>query len=96
MPVVGAVLQFSEDRLEGARALEFVLSHPQITVGQEQKNGLPVVIESDSRAAEKAVWKELEAQSGIALSSIVFVDFSDLLESEAPTQGMPSNPKETP
>ncbi len=83
MPIIGAVLQLSEEASEKSAALEFVEQHSQITVGEPQVNGLPIVLDAESRTAEKAIWAEINAEPGIVFSSVVYVDFSDLALKEA-------------
>lgn len=82
MPVLGAILTLSEEAPARDSALAFLREHPAITLGEPQLLGWPVAIETGSRAEEKAVWNELEAWPGILFATVVYNDFSDLIEKE--------------
>lgn len=80
MPVVGALITLAQSPETRLAALDFMLGHPAITVGPEREKGLAIVIESQSKAEDKAVWESLKAQPGVAFCAPVFADFSDLVE----------------
>lgn len=80
MPIIGAVLTLSEEPEAKRAALDFLHAHQAIEMGEPQIQGLPVVIESSSRAEERALWESLEALPGVVFASVVCTDFSDLVE----------------
>lgn len=82
MPVIGAVLHLDSDQESRASALDFLGDHPKITLGERRLAQLPIVVESDTRKEDKAVWDEIEASPGITFASVVFADFSDLTDEE--------------
>lgn len=84
MPTLGAVVNLaSQDELRQA-ALAFLEHHPAITVGAPQARGLPVVIECHNRAEEQAIWEQLGVQPGILFFSVVYADFSDIVQKGEP------------
>lgn len=80
MPIIGAVLTLSEEPEVQRATLDFLQEHQAIELGEPQILGWPVVIESSSRAEERALWDKLEALPGVVSASVVFTDFSDLVE----------------
>ena len=78
MPVIGAVLHLDQNPEQRERALQYLNQHPRITLGHHQDGRLPIVLESDSKSEDKALWNELQAQSGVTFCSVVFADFSDV------------------
>jgi nitrate reductase NapAB chaperone NapD len=83
MPVIGAVLHLDQDESRRQAALGFLKGHPGITLGEEVDRRLAVVMESDSRKEDKAVWEEVQAQTGVVFCSMVFADFSDVVPEES-------------
>lgn len=82
MPVIGAVLHLERDEVKRRAALTFMQGHPGITLGEEYDNRLPVVLESGSRAEDKALWQDLQAHTGVVFCAMVFADFSDVVTEE--------------
>lgn len=82
MPVIGAVITLASEAEPREAALGFLRQHPAIGLGEPQVLGVPVVIESHSRAQERAIWDQLEALPGVLFASVVYTDFSDIVERE--------------
>jgi hypothetical protein len=78
MPIIGAVLNLAEDPVLKSAAIDFLANDDRITLGELQLQGLPVVIDCNSRSEEMAIWDDLQAQSGILFCSIAYADFSDI------------------
>lgn len=82
MPVIGAVVTLSSHEPDAEASITFMKSHPNLSVGEIQKNGLPIAIESNNKREENEIWSELEAQAGISFLKVVCVDFSDVIETQ--------------
>jgi len=82
MPVLGAVLTLHDQPTLRAGALSALSTDPRITVGEPQRGRLPVVLATDTRADDKALWRSLEELPGITHLELVTADFSDLTDLE--------------
>ncbi|MFA5506661.1 MAG: hypothetical protein WC314_03400 [Vulcanimicrobiota bacterium] len=82
MPIVAAVLTLSRQPESRQVVLDFLEQHHAIEVGEPQLLGLPVVLDCSSRTEERALWAQLEALPGVVFATVVFSDFSDLVERE--------------
>lgn len=76
MPVLSAVLTLPDP----AAALTALASKPEVTIGPPKGVRYPVVLSTDSRQADKALWSWVQALPGVIHVELVFVDFSDLHE----------------
>jgi hypothetical protein len=74
MPVLSAVLTLPE----ASAALAELATKPEVTVGTPNGPRYPVVLSTETRQADKALWKWVQALPGVAHVELVFVDFSDL------------------
>lgn len=80
MPVLGAVLTLSDQPDLAAGTLSQLSADPRVTVGPPQRGRLPVVLSTDTRAEDKALWRSLEEQPGITHLELAYADFSDLTQ----------------
>lgn len=83
MPIVSAVVHLDPDPTRSAQALSELRARPEVTLGQLQPGGLPLVLDCPTREAEKKLWEELSALPGVLFLSIVYADFSDIVEEGA-------------
>lgn len=78
MPISALVLALSPEPLEQRSALDALARDARVTVGQQERNILPIVVETESVAAGiEIVTNELPALAGIQFVHVVSVDFSD-------------------
>lgn len=79
MPIIGAVAQLDQDPIRSAAALNYLRARPEVSLGQLQVGGLPLVLDCPTRAAEKMLWEELSNLPGVLFLSVVYADFSDII-----------------
>lgn len=78
MPVVSAVLTLSDSTLLRGDALRFLHSDPSLELGEPVRGRYPVVLCTDTRDHDKALWRSLQDHAGITHLELAFADFSDL------------------
>lgn len=74
MPVLSAVLTLPK----AEAALTAMAEKPEVAIGPPNGVRYPVVLSTDSREADKALWKWVQALPGVTHVELVFADFSDL------------------
>ena len=78
MPISGLVITLSEDDDEQAEALQVLGADKRITVGERQRNRLPVVVETKSTGeGSRLVRRELLDIDGVVFVDVVSVNFED-------------------
>ncbi len=82
MPVLAMLLRLSEEPEACSQALAFLGAHPALTLGPAVLAGLPVVLESQSRAEERALCDLVVEHPGVLFGTVLMSDFSDLVEGE--------------
>lgn len=82
MPVIGAIVHLSPEPHLAQEALQFLQQHPAVTLATPQQGGLPIAVESDSKLQDQQFWDLLKTVTGINDISVVYADFSDLVEGE--------------
>ena len=82
MPVLAMLLRLCDEPAAQRKALDFLSSHPRLTLGPAGPQGLPVVLESESRAEERALCDVIEAHPGVLSGTVLLSDFSDLVEGD--------------
>jgi len=85
MPVLGAVLTLSDQVELRSAALAYLAGEPRIELGIAARGRQPIVLSTDSRAQDKALWRSLETLGGITHIELAFADFSDLQNEETPS-----------
>lgn len=79
MPVVSAVATLPADPALQARLLGVLHATDGVTVGPVQAgHRLPVVLESDDRSTDRALWRTVSSLHGLVHLELVTADFSDL------------------
>lgn len=78
MPVLSAVLTLPDPQA----TLETLRSKPEVTVGPAQGPRFPVVLSTETREADKVLWRWLQDLPGVTHVELVFADFSDLHDQE--------------
>ncbi len=86
MPVLGVVLHL--DPTCSQPLVERLGRDPRVELGPRVANKLPIVVDTPTRAQDKAFWKQLEQQPAVLHTELVFSDFSDLTN-PAPAQVNP-------
>ena len=76
MPIVSAVLYTREERRSDL--LQVLESDSRIDVGPIANDRVPVVVDSQDRAEDKAVWRSLEMHPDVLRIELVFAEFSDV------------------
>lgn len=85
MPVLSAVLTLPPDPAARRAALDELAALSGLSLGVEHAGGrLPVVLESSSRAEDKALWEAVSAVPQLLHVELVFADFSDLDDTGGP------------
>lgn len=79
MPVLGAVLQLSQEPELQRDALDFLNSLSALTLGEPGERGIPVVLESETREQDRDLWEQLGDHPGILFCAVVYADFSDIV-----------------
>ncbi len=77
MPVLGAVLQLAPE-VDPQAFAEVLAEDPRITLGDPSDDRLPVVLATDSRAEDRALWEAVVTSEAVAMAHLVYADFSDL------------------
>ncbi len=104
MPVLSAVLTISNQPAARTAVLDQLAATPGVTVGEIADDvRVPVVLDTDTRAADKALWTQVSTLPGVLHVELVFADFSDLDTGEPPpprgrrnTPLLPPSPTSTP
>lgn len=78
MPILSAVLTLPTPE----PALEQLQRRPEITIGPSAGSRVPVVLTTDTRAEDKALWDWIQSLPGLHHVELVFADFSDLHNEE--------------
>ncbi len=81
MPVSALVLTLELDRIDEVVAQ--LATEPHVTLGELQRDRLPVVTEADSLEQAEDSVRALEAVPGVRFVDVVSVDFSDVEPSVA-------------
>ena len=76
MPLVSAVLHTRPG--QAARLATALVSEPQLTLGPAQPDRLPIVCDTPSKAADKALWRALKQREDILRIEIIAAHFEDL------------------
>lgn len=80
MPVLAAVAHLhSEPRLR-LEALVGLSGLPGLTLGPQVEDRLPLVLCTDSRRADKDLWRAVQGTPGVAHLELVSADFSDIVQ----------------
>lgn len=78
MPVSGLVVTLSDDEPEQQRALEAIEADERLTIGDRQKNRLPIVAETPSiDEGTELVREELLDIEGVVFVDLITVNFED-------------------
>lgn len=97
MPVLSAVLTLPTEPRARAAALDGLRGLPGLSLGVEHAGGrLPVVLESSSRAEDKALWEAVSAVPQLLHVELVFADFSDLDDTGGPPPRRRSSDRHSP
>lgn len=95
MPVSALVITLSREPKARQAALDWLSADARITLGEPQRDQLPVVLETATlRGGVDAVRRELPAVTGVAFVHVISVDFSDL-EAKPCGSEMPSPRQQT-
>jgi hypothetical protein len=79
MPISGLVVTLSDDKNEQARAIEVLSADTRLTIGERQKNRLPVVAETKGvKEGSRLVRQELLDIEGVRFVDVVTVNFEDV------------------
>ena len=78
MPLLSAVLTLSPAPERRAALLAELSTDPRITLGPMQRDRLPLVLDTRTRAEDRAAWRALEGHPAVIAHELVFADFSDL------------------
>ncbi|MCB9743907.1 MAG: hypothetical protein H6740_15010 [Alphaproteobacteria bacterium] len=89
MPVVSAVLTLSAAPERRAALLAELSADPRVSLGPMQRDRLPLVLDTPTRAEDRAAWRSLERHPAVLAHELVFADFSDL-------HGAPPHPESSP
>jgi hypothetical protein len=74
MPVLSAVLTLPD----AEATLVALADKPEVPLGPPNGVRYPVVLSTETRQADKALWNWVQALPGVVHVELVFVDFSDL------------------
>lgn len=78
MAISGLVITLTDDPKVRAHAIASIEEHDRITVGDRQKNRLPVVLETESsREGSRLVRETLMDLEGVEFVDVVTVNFED-------------------
>ena len=84
MPVSGLVVTLSDDEEERAGAVDTIAADERLTIGEAQKNRLPVVAETETIGEGSELMRdELLDIDGVVFVDLVTVNFED----DVPTEG---------
>ncbi len=79
MPISGLVVTLSNDGGEQARALKVLDDDRRLTLGELQKNRLPLVAETETIGeGSRLLREELKAVDGVVFVDVVSVNFEDV------------------
>lgn len=80
MPVLAAVAHLRTEPELRLRALAGLSSLPGLTLGGLAGDRLPVVLCTDSRDADRSLWRAVQDTAGVAHVELVSADFSDIVQ----------------
>lgn len=83
MPVLAMLLKLSDEPGASQEALDFLGSHPAFTLGPPGPGGLPLVVESQTRAQERKLCDLVVDHPGVLFGTVLMSDFSDLVEGDS-------------
>jgi nitrate reductase NapAB chaperone NapD len=93
MPVISAVVHLSAEPAVREQTLRALASLPGLELGEVLHQCVPVVLDTDSRCADRALWDAIQDAPGVQHVDLVFADFQDLLppppDVDAGTGGAP-------
>lgn len=96
MPISGLVLTLSDHPTQRQSALDQLALDPRLTLGEIQRNRLPVVADTETvRQGTNLVREELLDIPGVIFVDVVSVDFSDIDNAAEPGQPEPKRPRQT-
>ncbi|MFP4596763.1 MAG: hypothetical protein ACOC9J_01030 [Persicimonas sp.] len=79
MPVSAVVISLSAEPELQERAIRALQAHPRVTLGEQQKRLLPVVVDTDTMSEGIELVREgLPKLDGVEFVHVVSVDFSDV------------------
>lgn len=79
MPVSGLVVTLSDDEKKSAQATLALKGDSRLTIGERQKNRLPVVAETETIGeGSRLVRQELLEVDGVIFVDVVTVNFEDV------------------
>ncbi|MCA9192261.1 MAG: hypothetical protein KDB03_10875 [Planctomycetales bacterium] len=77
MSVCGLVLTLCDDSQLRAETIAELGRWPQISLGEEEFNRLPLVLDTPSRNEDRALLNRLEAMPGVLMVEVAFVGFDE-------------------
>jgi hypothetical protein len=80
MPVLAAIAHLHADPTLRLRALAGLARLPGLMLGQRVESRLPIVLSTDTRGADKALWRSIQDTAGVAHVELVSADFSDIVQ----------------
>lgn len=83
MPVLAMLLKLSDEPGASRDVLEFLGMHPAFTLGPSGPAGLPLVVESQTRAEERKLCDMVVDHPGVLFGTVLMSDFSDLVEGDS-------------
>lgn len=83
MPVLGVVAVLSSRADQREAALCALRADPWVTLGELTGDRLPLVLETRSRAEDKAAWAALQDVPGVLALDVAFAHFADVVSTGA-------------
>lgn len=80
MPVSGLVITICEETRLREDVIGDLSQHPQMTMGEMEGNRLAVLLDTPTRADDKASLKWLESLPGVMMVEVAFVGFEQNTE----------------
>ncbi len=80
MPVLAAVAHLHADPTLRLVALADLASLTGLTLGQRVESRLPLVLATETRGADRALWRSIEDTIGVVHVELVSADFSDIVQ----------------
>jgi hypothetical protein len=72
MPICGVVLTLDSNAQRAEHAIATLRTHPCVFVGEPNGERLPIVLDTDSYEADKAMWNWLDALQGLVRWDVVY------------------------
>ena len=82
MPIVGAVLTLSEDRILREQLLSELERNDRVEIGQAVGPHLPIVVETADGEEDEAFWRELAETPGVLRHVVAWASLNDALGPE--------------